>query len=221
MSGGTSLQPYAGQTGKKPEVFGFFTQFGGSWEYIFDAVERTKTTPMLHIGTNDGYGTPEKISPLGIAQGKGDRYLVRLNARMDSYGKLVYVRLMAEMNQANNAYSAFDANGRSRGKAHSTASFKKAWKRVTLILRGGPVARLNRQLKTLGLPAVRGVGSAARTRCLPTPEVELLWIPQTRGSPDIPANMPRAYWPGRRYVDWVGTDFYSRFPRFDWLERLL
>jgi len=28
--------------------------------------------------------------------------------------------------------------------------------------------------------------------------------------------MPRAYWPGGRYVDWVGTDFYSRFPNFQW-----
>jgi hypothetical protein len=27
------------------------------------------------------------------------------------------------------------------------------------------------------------------------------------------------YWPGGRYVDWVGTDFYSRFPNFDKLER--
>jgi hypothetical protein len=30
--------------------------------------------------------------------------------------------------------------------------------------------------------------------------------------------MPRAYWPGGAYVDWVGTDFYGRFPNFHWLE---
>jgi hypothetical protein len=46
-----------------------------------------------------------------------------------------------------------------------------------------------------------------------------LWVPQTEGSPAIAANAPRAYWPGGRYVDWVGTDFYSRFPNFDKLER--
>ncbi len=212
VSGGTSLEPYAGQTGAKPEVFGFFTKFGGSWEYIFDAAERTDTTPMLHIGTNDGYGTPERISPLGIAEGKGDGYLIRLNRRMGSYGKLVYVRLMAEMNQANNAYSAFDKSGRPRGAAHSTASFKLAWRRTALILRGGPLDRIDARLKAMGLPAVKGTDED-----LPTPAVELLWIPQTRGSPDIRANLPQAYWPGSRYVDWVGTDFYSKFPRFDWL----
>jgi hypothetical protein len=53
---------------------------------------------------------------------------------------------------------------------------------------------------------------------LPRPDVALMWVPQTRGTPDIPANMPRAYWPGGEYVDWVGTDFYSRFPNFHWLE---
>ncbi len=61
------------------------------------------------------------------------------------------------MNQANNAYSAFDAGRRSRGKAHSTASFKKAWRRVAVILRGGPVKQVDRRLKALGLPALRGV----------------------------------------------------------------
>jgi hypothetical protein len=25
---------------------------------------------------------------------------------------------------------------------------------------------------------------------------------------------PGAYWPGRAWVDWVGTDFYSKFPNF-------
>ena len=46
----------------------------------------------------------------------------------------------------------------------------------------------------------------------------MVWVPQTRGTPDIPANMPREYWPGGAYVDWVGTDFYSRFPNFHWLD---
>jgi hypothetical protein len=41
----------------------------------------------------------------------------------------------------------------------------------------------------------------------------------TAGSPDIAANGPDAYWPGAAYVDWVGTDFYSRFPNFNGLDR--
>jgi hypothetical protein len=46
------------------------------------------------------------------------------------------------MNQANNGYSAFDRSGRSRGPSHSTGAYKQAWRRSTLILRGGPVVRM-------------------------------------------------------------------------------
>ena len=45
------------------------------------------------------------------------------------------------------------------------------------------------------------------------------WVPQVAGAPDVPGNSPMAYWPGARYVDWVGTDFYSKFPNFAGLER--
>ena len=48
-------------------------------------------------------------------QSDGDRYLVNLNRRIADYGQPTYIRLMAEMNQANNGYSAFDRSGRSRG----------------------------------------------------------------------------------------------------------
>ena len=36
----------------------------------------------------------------------------------------------------------------------------------------------------------------------------------TAGDPTIPANAPWAYFPGRQYVDWVGTDFFSIFPNW-------
>ncbi len=94
---------------------------------------------------------------------------------------------MAEMNQVNNGYSAFDRSGRPRGRTHSTQAFKQAWRRSTLILRGGPVAAIDAKLRRLGLPAVR-TGAEE----LPRPAVAMLWVPQTRGTPDIPANMPRA-----------------------------
>ena len=38
-----------------------------------------------------------------------------------------------------------------------------------------------------------------------------MWMPLTSGSPNIPGNAPRDYWPGKRYVDWVGTDVYAKF----------
>jgi hypothetical protein len=215
VTGSKSVDAFAGQVGNRPGAFGFFTYWYAPWEYIFRSAEAANARPVLHISTASNYGQPEKHSPREIAKGDGDRYLVALNARLDEYGKPAYVRLMAEMNQANNAYSAFNRDGSSRGRDHSTAAFRDAWRRSALILRGGPVAAMNSELAGLRLPAVRGVGA---DEVLPTPQVGLMWVPQTRGSPDIPANMPSAYWPGGEYVDWVGTDFYSRYPNFHWLE---
>src|SRR5437762_962103 len=83
--------------------------------------------------------------------------------------------------------------------------------RATLMLRGGPVAAIDAKLAALHLPRVRGRDGGDR---LPEPQVSLLWVPQTEGSPAIARNSAAAYWPGARYVDWVGTDFYSRFPSF-------
>jgi hypothetical protein len=81
-------------------------------------------------------------------------------------------------------------------------------------VRGGSVADVDRRLRALGMPPVK-TGATD----LPRPRVAFLWVPQVAGAPDTRANAPRAYWPGGDYVDWVGTDFYSRFPNFTGLER--
>ena len=213
VTGSKTVGPFASQVGKHPSVFGFFTRWNGPVEYIYDAVERAESRLMLHISTQDGYGTPEAFSPREIANGKGDGYLVRTNRRIAEYGRPTYVRFLAEMNQANNGYCAYDHNGRSRGPSHSTRAFKQAWRRATLILRGGPVATIDAALDRLGLPALD-----VDVSDLPQPQLAMLWVPQTEGTPNIRANRARAYWPGGRYVDWVGTDFYSKFPNFTDLE---
>jgi hypothetical protein len=216
LSGSLSTSSFSSQVGKHPAVFGFFTQWWGNNQFIFDSARASHSRLMLHIATNHGYGEPEKVTPLGIARGVGDSYLLSLYRKIADYGEPVYIRLMAEMNQTNNAYCAFNRNGSRRNAAHSTKAFKNAWRRSTLILRGGPVADIDAKLAKLHLPPVRGRDAGDE---LPSPQLAMLWVPQTEGSPAIAANSARAYWPGSKYVDWVGTDFYSRFPAFDKLER--
>jgi hypothetical protein len=48
-------------------------------------------------------------------------------------------------------------------------------------------------------------------RVLPRAKVAFMWVPQTIASPNVGGNQPGAYWPGHRYVDWVGADIYSKF----------
>jgi hypothetical protein len=212
LSGGYNPQPFAGQVGVQPEVFGVFVMWNQLGSYIFDAADRGGGRLMLHIATAPGQLRKEVISPLGIARGQGDRYLLRLNRAIADWGNPTYIRFLAEMNQSDNAYAGFDRNGRSRGRTHAPSVYKDAFRRATLILRGGLKADIDADLAKLHLPPVQGGPEE-----LPEPQVAMVWVPQTRGTPDIPANMPIKYWPGPRYVDWIGTDFYSRYPNFDWL----
>jgi hypothetical protein len=212
VSGGYDTGSFERETGRHPAVFQFFSAWGGSLEYMFRGAENARSRLMIHISTlRNGR---EVITPKGIADGRGDGYLVHLNARIAASGQPVYIRLMAEMDGHWNPYSAFDSNGRSRGPAHSTRQFRRAWRRTVIVLRGGPVAELNARLRALGLAPV----DTTRAE-LPRASVAFLWVPQVAGAPDIRANSPRAYWPGAKYVDWVGTDFYSKFPNFAGLER--
>jgi len=209
VTGSKSINTFKQQVGKHPSVFGFFHKWGGPTGFIYKAVEQSGSRLMLHISTQDGYGTKEVITPRGIADGEGDRYLIRTNREIAEYGKPTYVRFLAEMNQTNNGYCAYNRDGSSRGPSHSTKAFIAAWRRATLILRGGPVAGIDAKLAKLHLPALR-----TKLTELPAPQVAMAWVPQTEGTPNTHANRARAYWPGARYVDWVGTDFYSKFPNF-------
>jgi hypothetical protein len=211
-SGGDYPAGYAQATGKHPAVFQTFTLWGYRPDRVVARALASRTRPMIHISTLGPRG--EVITPRGIARGRGDGYLLDLNRIAAEGQHVLYIRLMAEMNAHWNPYSAFDASGRSRGASHSTAAFRQAWRRVVTIVRGGGRGRIDRRLRRLGLPRMR-----SRRARLPRPKVSFLWVPQVAGAPDTRANSPRAYWPGGRYVDWVGTDFYSKFPNWSGLGR--
>src|SRR3954451_23687606 len=145
---------FARQTGKHPAIWQFFTNWGDSAHWWYPFARDARSRPMVHITT----GTPghERITPRGIAMGQGDDYLIGLNAGIASSGQIAYIRLMAEMDGNWNPYCAFNANGSSRGRAHSTAAFRQAWRRAVLIVRGGPLAAIDTKLRKLHMPPVRG-----------------------------------------------------------------
>ena len=125
------------------------------------------------------------ITPYGIATGAGDAWLIGLAQQIYASGNVTYLRLMAEMNNCNNAYAAYNCDGSSRGPQYSSAAFKQAWRRVTLIMRGGSVSLIDAQLAALQLPALR-----TTLEYLPTPKVSMVWVPMVGGSPDIAALEP-------------------------------
>lgn len=214
---GGSYPAFESQVGKHPAVDGVFVTWGGDLSGAFGQAHWNHARLMLHISTAQGYGAPERITPAGIAAGAGDGYLLRLSASIAQAGAPVYIRLLPEMDQANNAYCAYSPDGSYRGAGHSPAAFRSAWRRVVLVLRGGPVAEVDARLARLGMAPLRGLAASA---ALPRLPVAFLWVPQSEGTPDTAANSPAAYWPGGEYVDWVGTDFYSLYPNFRGLEDL-
>jgi hypothetical protein len=167
--------------------------------------------PMIGLGTRSGWPNPrEVITPLGIAQGKGDAYLVALNRALAAFpGDRIYFRPLGEMNGNWNVYCAFDANGRSKGPQYATAAFKKAFARMYLIVHGDPDA--NERLAKLGLPPVR---AALRENAFP--RLRVIWNPQGYGNPDIPQNSAQAYYPGDAFVDVVGNDLYNQNFNAEW-----
>jgi hypothetical protein len=188
---------------------------------------QTQTRGMLSISTTDDYSGEEIISPRQIAMGRGDNYPLMLNRRFSALHETVYIRLLPEMNGHWNPYCAYNDDGSFRGNAHSTKWFKQAWRRFTLIVRGGDRSVINHKLMHLGLPRIHRAKSAGAyrhtnvvPRHLPRANVAMQWVPQTSGSPDLGSNGPAAYWPGSRYVDWVGADIYAKFPNFEGLSRL-
>lgn len=213
VAGGYSIDSFARETGRTPEVFQLFAAWGNV-DWTFKLADRSGARMMLHLSTNRGPGTPEAITPAEIAAGRGDAFLLRLGDKIAERGQPLYLRLMAEMNGPWNAYCAFDANGRPR-PGHSTAQFRAAWRRIALVLRGGDRARIDAKLRRLRMPPVQG-GSGP----LAAAPVALMWVPHNVTALSIRANQPRAYWPGGAYVDWVGTDFYGQNPNWGALERL-
>jgi hypothetical protein len=178
----------------------------------------THTRGILSLSTAPG-GKPEEISPGQIARGLDDRYILEMNRKIARSGQVVYIRLFPEMNGSWNPYCAFNADGSDRGKGHSTDAFRRAWRRIVLIVRGGKRRRINHRLRLQGMPRIYRASSnhdriyARRgvPNVLAEPRVAFMWIPQTIASPAIEGNAPGRYWPGARYVDWIGADIYSKF----------
>lgn len=179
---------------------------------------RTRTRGVLSLSTAPG-GRPEMISPRQIAKGRGDHYIVRLNQTIAQSKQVVYIRLFPEMNGHWNPYCAFNANGTKKGRSHSLKNFRRAWQRIVLIVRGGKRKAINRKLRRRHMPRILRARSNHAAiydaehvnRRLRRPRVAFMWSPQTIGSPYVPGNRPGKYWPGRRFVDWVGADIYSAY----------
>ena len=160
--------------------------------------------PIVSLHTLGRGGRREAITPREIAQGKGDRYLRALGRAINERGKPIIVRPLAEMNGHWNPYCAYNRNGTRRNAAHSQKNFRRAFKRIYLLLHGGDRATINAKLARWNMPGIST--SLPENRA---PMLRVLWNPQGFGSPNVPGNRAHVYYPGDGYVDMVGNDLYE------------
>jgi hypothetical protein len=204
----SDFREYSRQSGAHPAVMQSFESWGYTPNEALRRWRDTATRGMISLSTSRCWGCDAVISNEAIAQGRGDEYIVALGSALAKRKRPTYIRLFPEMNGHWNAYSAFKASGKPRGDAYSTANFKRAWTRFVLIVRGGRRKAIDRRLRKLRMPKIK-----TRTkRKLRRPKVSIAWVPQAQGSPNVPGNGPGDYFPGYRYVDWVGGDIYGKYP---------
>jgi hypothetical protein len=182
-------------TGKHHALHVMFANWSGDVAGIVRNEHAAGRLPVLSLSSS--------VAPAEIARGAEDARYVTLATALNGVDEDLWVRILPEMNGAWNAWCAFDESGRSRGPSYATPEFVRAFRRIALILRGGPVRAINGKLRAARLPPLRS-GDIPRSG-----RVGIVWNPQGHGTPYIDANGPSAYWPGPAYVDIVADDLYS------------
>lgn len=188
-----------------PALIQTFRSWGSDFPESIERWQTARARPMLHITTADPNDGHELISPRAIASGAGDGYLIRLNRLFWKKRMPAYVRPLGEPNRCLNVYAAYDCEGRLRSAAHRPRWYKRAFRRVYILVHGGGKRRqIDRRLRRAALPPLRSTLGG-----LPEAPVSVVWSPLPAGSPTVPHNRPKRFYPGSRWVDWAGTDFYS------------
>ncbi len=215
----TEFNEFAALTGKHPALLETFHPWGNSLNEAYERWRETATRPILHISTADDQTLAEIITPEQIALGYGDDYLLQLNTFFATRGLPAYIRPLGEPNRCLNAWSAVYCDGTQRGGEHTSGWYKQAFRRIVAIVRGGQTLEgINATLAEIGLPPLNRT-KGLPPESLPAAPVSIIWSPLPGGSPRVKGNFPGNYWPGSRWVDWVGTDFYSQYPVWKDLDR--
>jgi hypothetical protein len=218
---GTSAEfnEFASLTGKHPALLETFHPWGNSLNEAYERWRETATRPILHISTADDQTLAELITPEQIALGAGDDYLLQLNDFFATHGLPAYIRPLGEPNRCLNVWSAVNCDGSQKGGEHTAFWYKQAFRRIVAIVRGGgTIEQIDATLAGIGLPPVHRT-KGPNPASLPAAPVSIIWSPLPGGSPRVRGNFPGNYWPGSRWVDWVGTDFYSQYPVWKDLQR--
>jgi hypothetical protein len=213
------FEEFTALSGKHPALLETYHPWGNSLNKAYERWRETGTRPILAISSADPNTLAELITPEQIALGAGDDYLLQLNSFFASHQLPAYIRPLGEPNRCLNVWSAVNCDGSQKGGEHTTGWYKQAFRRIVTIVRGGQsLEGIDATLAEIGLPPLNRT-KGPNPESLPPAPVSIIWSPLPGGSPRVKGNFPGNYWPGSRWVDWVGTDFYSQYPVWEDLSR--
>ena len=209
--------------GVPPAISHTFTSYDTYMKWDTDVAEARGATPLITWQT--GKGTSPKTIANGGAASSGNRsdYVIMKTAYyLRTLNKPVFLRIDQEMNAHWFAWCAYNSDGTPR--AHTTEDFKDMWRRMHIIFEGGKVSDINAKLAAEGMPPLDpAVGTSATSKGYPsttdpnavfpaTTNVAFVFNPVGQpGVPNIEGNRWADYYPGDRYVDWVGQTTYDGY----------
>jgi hypothetical protein len=167
--------------------------WGKTYDYFLDTLG---DRPHIALKTDRPGGL---ISTRAIALGQGDAHLTGLAQAISDSGKPVLLRPLGEMNNTLNPYCGCRGNS-----ANSPKWFRKAFQRIYLITHGGTADVLTAKLRRLGMPGV-----SADVPENPYPRLTVVWNPLAVGEPPVAHNGFRDYFPGLKFFDMYGNDYYD------------
>src|ERR1700760_4748295 len=210
---------FAELTGKHPALMQTFLGWGNSVNKAYERWRETQTRPVVAIATQNAQTLEEIVPPEQSALGQGADYLLQLNQFFATHNLPAYIRPLGEPNRCLNAWAGGECDGTLKDGEHNSYWYKEAFRRIVAITRGGLTTEaLNAELAEIGLPGLQR-SKGANPVSLPTAPVSIIWSPLPAGSPRVKGNFPGNYWPGSKWVDWVGTDFYAKYPVWEDLNR--
>jgi hypothetical protein len=139
------------------------------------------------------------ISSRAIALGQGDAHLTGLAQAIADAGKPVILRPLGEMNNTLTPYCGCHGSS-----ANTPKWYRKAFQRIYIVMHGGTADQINAKLRRLGMP-----GMTADVPENPYPQLTVIWNPLAVGEPAVRGNSFRDYFPGLKFFDMYGNDYYD------------
>ena len=150
---------------KHPAVIESFRAWGSEVRDSIQRWEIARARPMIHITTADPQTGAEILTLAAIANGAGDSFLIRLNHLFAEKQMRAYVRPLGEPNRCLNVYAAYECAGHPRSAADSARNYRRAFRRIYVIVHGGGKAKLiNARLAEAGPAAAERRTSAGCRR---------------------------------------------------------